>query len=529
MEHVDALKLDSFSIFRSDVCIIGGGAAGIAIAREFVGTKYSILLLESGGFSYDDETQSLYDFENIGHSLRAQKGYISRNRYLGGSTNTWHGGCAPLNSIDFEKREWVPESGWPIQKSDLDQYYRKASQVFRLPKFENFNLPIWRQFILQDYSKFLDGEILCPEPLLLANRPINMRSEYADQLKNTPNIQICINANVTELESNAAQNAVEKLHVSSLNGNHFHVHAKHYILACGGWENARLLLLSRRHSASGLGNQYDNVGRYYAEHPKIMLGNIVPTTKTLRSPVLFWKRRLSNDGFVRLGIRLSDSVQRKEKLLNHYIQLMYPHSMSEAIASSDDLLKNLGLSRSTIHKLVKFAPHAFRLLDAFERRILNLPLRFKQIAIFNHFEQIPNRESRVTLSNQRDALGMNLLKVDLKVSTEEKHCMVRFQKILGSVFKEQCIGNLTSSFPPIETEWPGLTDSSHHIGTTRMSVNARKGVVNENCQVHGIHNLFIAGSAVFPTGGHINPTLTIVALSLRLADFLKHAVLAKGL
>lgn len=521
MKDIDGNDLKSGTTLGADICIIGGGAAGIAIAKSFSGAKDKILLLESGDYSYDDDTQALYDFESVGHSLRAQQGYISRNRYLGGSTNTWHGGCAPLDPIDFEARDWMPDSGWPITRDDLDTYYREAADLLRLPGYELFKNTAWSKYVLDYKPGFLNGDELNPAIFLFANRPINMKIAYAKHLQASSNVQIILNANVTEIESNDTQREVRQIHVSTLHGNKYFVKAKRYVLCCGGWENARLLLVSKRYSSTGLGNDFDVVGRYYAEHPKISSGKIIPASKTLRSPIMIWKRRVNKRGYLRLSIKLTESMQRRHKIANHYVQLKYPQSMSEAITSSETFFRGLRLSRSTIHNMVKLAPHVFRLADAFERMIFNLPLKFNHVSLFNHFEQMPNRESRVQLSTERDALGMNRLQVALRISSADKSHMVRFHEILGKAISDQGLGTLVSEFPDSKSDWPGLTDSSHHIGTTRMNLDPKKGVVDQNCMVHGISNLYIASSSVFSTSGHVNPTFTIVAIALKLAAHLK--------
>lgn len=529
MKTIDAFQMAFDKTLESDICIIGAGAAGIAIAREFKDTHFQVLLLESGDFSYNEKTQSLYDIENIGHPLRMQKGYVSRNRRFGGSTNTWAGQCVPFNDIDFEKRPWISESGWPIKKVDLDPFYKQASGVLNLPNFELFNINSWRNKLVKNSSHFLfEDEAVTPEVCLWATNPINMGLANKKLLENSSNIRVVINANVTEIESSKNFLTVDKLHVCNLNKQRFFVKAKVYVLACGGWENARLLLLSNRHCSSGLGNQHDVVGRYYIEHPKIRLGIIFAATDVLRSPILL-RRQNVRRGTAQLGIRLSDDVQRREKLLNHYILLSpdYPAGMSEAyddIRSLGRQLKRLSLADTAKNELTNIISQFGKLTNDIARNYLNLPLPFETVSIFNHFEQMPNAESQITLSSQRDLLGLNKLKIDLRISNEDKYSLIRFHEILGSHLEKLEIGYLTSDISDEGNFWSELTDSSHHLGTTRMSDDPKKGVVDKHCKVHDINNLYIAGSSVFPTGGHANPTLTIVALALKLADHLKSSI-----
>ena len=527
---IDAFYVARHAVLQADVCIVGAGVAGIAISREFIGTPYRVLLLESGDFAYHEPTQSLYDVENIGHPIRIDHGYVSRNRYFGGATNTWAGRCMPLNAIDFQKRSWVKESGWPFGKETLEPFYRRASKVLHLPSYQKFHADHWHQKILEHRLGFLFNDpVTTPAVALYAYSPLKMGTVYKQDLIQANNIHICIHANVTEIESNPEQTVIQRLQVTTLQGNHFEVKSQVYVLACGGWENARLLLLSRRHCPHGLGNRHDLVGRYYMEHPKIHLGKLYPTSKALRSPIFLDTIRTCN-GFAQLGIRLADQQQQREQLLNHYIELSpgYPAGMPEASKAfqwTGSCLKHLKWSSIKTKDIETFVPHLGELSHYFICKHLNQPIPYPYISILNHFEQTPNRDSRVMLGRQRDTLGQNVLQVKLRITHQEKESLVRLHTILDQHFQALGVGRLVSDIPEIESRWDNLTDSSHHMGTTRMSDSPHEGVVDSDCKIHGFANIFIASSSVFPTGGHANPTLTIVALALRIADHLKTTVL----
>lgn len=497
MVIIDANKFtDNFEL-KTDICIVGAGAAGIAIARELDGSSPRICLLESGGFSINEETQSLYNLESIGHTLRQD---IMRIRYFGGTTNTWTGRCLKLNEIDFEQREWVPESGWPISLQDLDPYYQRAATLFNLPSFSKIEAEFWHQKSLyKDEKLVFSNQELTPVVSLRARTPVRFGSTYLKQLRSSKNINICINGNVTEIEASNNLSKVERLHASCLKGTKFSIKAKIFILACGGLENPRLLLLSRRQNSAGLGNQFDVVGRYYMDHPNIEHGFVLPYKENFNAPLLLGNRTF--DGTTQFGIAFSREVQRREKLLNHYI-LLRP-KFSEKLAK---------VPRST--RLLHKSMYLYR-------KILKKPLKFESLIVRNYLEQQPNSASQVTLSNQRDKFGLNLLKVDWRISSEERNSLHQFHKILGKYLEVHKIGRLKNMFPEDESLQPEFLDGFHHIGATRMSDNPRKGVVNRDCQVHGTQNLFIAGCSVFPTGGHANPTLTLVALAIQLADHIK--------
>lgn len=530
MGVISAFDLKAHAPLQADICIIGGGAAGIAIAKEFIGTSYQVILLESGGLKVDEKTQSLYDVDNVGHPLRMDKGYVSRNRYFGGSTNTWAGRCMPMNDIDFEVRSWVGDSGWPFGKATLTPFYEQAARLLNLPDYEKYRPDYWQSRVLQAKSGFLFADsVTQPEVSLFSHSPMKMASAYGRELQSAPNIRIYTHANVTEIEPNQALSGIEQLHVSTLDHHRFLVKSKVYILACGGWENARLLLASTRHCQPGLGNQHDTVGRYYMEHPKMVLGRIYPQGNMLKSPIFQDFHRVAG-GFVQLGIRLSDQTQRQQQLLNHYIELCpgYPAGMPEAQKAFQwfgSRLKRLRWTEISPETIQTFAPHLNWLSSYALRKRLNRPIPFPYISILNHCEQAPNWDSRVTLSDQRDALGMRRLKVNLKITAQEKASLVRLHELLDRHFQQRGVGKLVSQLPDIDSDWSQLTDSSHHMGTTRMSDHPQRGVVDRDCKLHGFSNLFIASSSVFPTGGHANPTLTLLALALRLAQHLKTTVL----
>ncbi|NER78509.1 MAG: GMC family oxidoreductase [Leptolyngbya sp. SIO1D8] len=527
---IDALHVARHAVLQADICIIGAGAAGITIAKEFMGTPYQVLLLESGDFSYHEPTQALYKVENIGHPIRIDQGYVSRNRYFGGSTNTWAGRCMPLNEVDFQKRSWVKDSGWPFSKETLEPFYQRASEVLHLPSYQNFHPDRWRQKILKHQAGFLfNDSITTPDVALYAYSPLKMGIVYKQDLLQAGNIHVLTHANLTEIEPNPEQTVIRRLRITTLKGNDFWVKSQVYVLACGGWENARLLLLSRRYCSQGLGNLHDLVGRYYMEHPKINLGKIYPTSNVLRSPIFLDKIRTQN-GFAQLGIRLTDQQQQQEQLLNHYIELSpgYPVGMPEASKAfqlTGSYLKRLKWAAIRTKNIKTFVPYLGKLSSHFIRKHLNQPIPYPYISILNHFEQAPNRESRVTLGRQRDVLGQNVLQVKLKVTHQDKESLVRLHTILDQHFQALGVGRLVSDIPDADNRWENLTDSSHHMGTTRMSDNPRQGVVDSHCKIHGFSNIFIASSSVFPTGGHANPTLTVVALALKLADHLKAIVL----
>ena len=531
MTILDAHTVAPQAQIKADVCIVGAGAAGLALAREFIGSRYSVVVLESGGLQSDRATQALYDIDTVGHPLRIEQGYVSRNRYFGGSTNTWGGRCIPLNTIDFEARDWVSNSGWPFDRQALEPFYRQAARVLQLPDYGYFSPERWRSKLLGPPTPGICGEEMVPEMALMGRSPIKMGRAYRRQLAAAPNLRIYLQANVTELEPNPTGTTVERLHVATLAGHRFKVGARTYILACGGWENARLLLDSTRHSPQGLGNPYDVVGRYYMEHPKILLGRIYPQADLLRSPAVLDYTRIAG-GYGQLGLRLSDAQQRQARVLNHYLQLMpgFPMGLPEARQTWQwvcSRAKRLRLDQIRPTDLRQVAPHLGQIGEYFLCRHLNRPIPYPYIDVFNHLEHAPNPASRVSLSRDRDTLGSHRLQVDLRVTAQEKGSLLQLHRLVDSQLQQLGLGELVTPNLNPSADWPDLTDASHHMGTTRMGLHPRRSVVDPDGLVHGLSNLYITGSSVFPTGGHANPTLTLVALALRLAHHLQTAVLPK--
>jgi choline dehydrogenase-like flavoprotein len=498
MTIIDGRTITHGTELNTDICIIGAGAAGITIAREFIGTHQQVCLIESGGFTFDSATQSLYEMDNIGYPQFETK--PARNRYFGGTTNSWTGRCVPLSSIDFERRDWVPESGWEIQEQDLVPYYEKAAPLFNLPRFDQVSPEVWHdRSAYRDEKLFFNDRTFTPVVSLRHQKPVNFGIEYFKSLKQASNIKIYYHTNVTEIEPTDNATKVTHIQLACLEGNKFSIQAKIFILACGGLENPRLLLLSKKQNEAGLGNTFDTVGRYYMDHPKVEQGMLIPDRADFNTP-LFFGQRIRN-GAAQFGLRLSDQIQKKEKLLNHYL-LLQPQFSEYGNCEP----QAMGVSQKLCY---------------FYQKLTQSPLRFNHILVRNFLEQIPNRESRVTLSDRRDRLGLQKLQLDWKIASQEREHLHRFQQILSRHLIVNKIGTLEHLFPLEETEQRPLLDAFHPMGTTRMSSHPKTGVVNHNCKVHGIHNLFIAGSSVFPTGGHANPTLTIVALALRLADHIK--------
>ena len=533
MKFADATRFPPASTIDVDICVVGAGVAGLTVAIELDGGPYTVCVLESGGFGPDEETQSLYDLDVAGYPVR--ENFMSRARYFGGTSNLWAGRSMTLTPFDFRRRPWVSHSGWPISYEEIARCYPAAARILGLPSSDALEGVLHRSRAHPVERHLVDNEDLQPNLSSWGRQPRRFGRAFRRQLETSRNITVCLNANVTGLELNAAGNTVEWCTAATLSGGTIRVKARRFVLACGGLETARLLLASRSVSAAGIGNQHDAVGRYYMDHPRVVYGR-VQFSQPQKLPGLLGVSLA--DGMAQVGIQLRDDVQEREGLLNSYVTLERQWSDRTARAyqsvvhSAKIMLRTgyagrrLSLSRPKLAKVPELIyllaprelmPHPlYRAARQLKERV---SAGVTDLVVVNYCEQAPNPQSRVYLGPHRDRLGMPRLVLDWKVGDQETETLLRLHQLLDSHLQRRGLGRLDGSDAP----FGGLrySDASHHLGTTRMSSDPRHGVVDAQCRVHDVTNLFIAGSGVFPTAGHANPTLTIVALAIRLAAHLK--------
>jgi choline dehydrogenase-like flavoprotein len=530
--RTDAIAAD----IETDLCIVGGGTAGILLAREFIGQPVQVCLLESGGLTPEPETQDLTRGENVGQPYFPLD--TARPRVFGGSGTRWNipiGGdrlgvrVRPFDPIDFEKRDWVPYSGWPFGRSHLEPFYQRAQAICGVEP---------ASYAVNDWAKER-------RPLSLPNQDVEtiiykfarverFVREYPDEVARANNITVCLHSNVLEIETNAAGDCVVRLRASTLEGKKFSVRAKTYVLAAGGIEIPRVLLLSNRTQKNGLGNEHDLVGRFFMEHPHFWAGMLVLAKPEQLVSTALYNEIHSVNGVAVVGkLALTERTLRKEKLLNQNVQLI-PRFISPPSARPNSVgLKSaraLFAVASDGKKANGWSKHLWNIATDFDSivvagahkigRTLRGRTRLAAFSFATMMEQVPNPESRVTLSRELDAFGQNRVQLNWKIIPQDIRSAVRTLQIIGGEMEQAGLGQfqpeLSGEIPPPNTE-----GGYHHMGTTRMATNPKMGVVDENCRVHGVGNLFIAGPSVFPTVGYANPVLTIIALTVRLADHLR--------
>jgi choline dehydrogenase-like flavoprotein len=489
-------------VIDSDVVIIGAGAAGITLALALADAPFRVAILESGGLDYDDATQALYDGE-VGDQVYAPAAV--RLRYFGGTTNHWGGWCRPLDPIDFAVRPWMKHSGWPIKRSDLDPYYERAQMLVEAGPFHYDDVSYW--------LARSGGAVLPLDRYRVETRffqyspPTRFGQRYRAELTLTESVTIYLNLNVTEILTSENGQEVAALEVKRLDGTRLSVNAKQFVLATGAIENARVLLSSSKTRPNGLGNDNDLVGRFFMDHP--LLGNTA--TLVVLEPKRFESGHLtefidSDSSRVRATFMPSDEMRLADRLYGSLTTVDRKIAMWDQAQGRQELAPS-GVEPSPV------GPALMRLFGS-----------WRQAAEFSlgcGVEPEPNPDSRVTLISERDALGVRRVHVDWKLTKGPMESYKRTMTTLGRQLTASGAGMLRWH-EKTEREWPDNAKwASHNIGTTRMADDPAAGVVDAQCRVHGMGNLYVAGSSVFPTAGASNPTLTIVALALRLAEHLK--------
>jgi len=492
---IDGRKLPNGHVVETDVCIIGAGAVGISMALEFNQTNHSVVLVESGGFEFDGQTQSLYQGNHIGYQTYPLE--TNRLRYFGGTTNHWAGHCRPFDEFDFSVRDWIPHSGWPITSEEMQPYFARSQPIMDLGKYDYDSV--------EQYAKELNLKTLPLDKKRLINvlkhqsPPTRFGKKYKGQIEQSKNISVYLHSNVLELKSNEAATHITHADIASINGPRYKIKARHYVLAAGGLENPRLMLLSNSTATNGLGNDNDLVGRFYTDHLLIRSAIDISLSNHKFDFRFYTSPHEINGGKVFAILTASPDLLEKEKMTRFRFHL-FPYSPGYESAS--------GGVFSTLDESPQVTPLSTK--------------PGASIQAFLAMEPIPNPDALVKLSDDVDLFGQRKLDVNWLVSKQEMHNAHRAIEICALEFGRMGLGRGSSPMLENPDQWPPSGSSGkHHSGTTRMASDSKQGVIDSNCKVFGIDNLFVTGSSIFPTIGHTNPTLNLIAFSLRLSDHLK--------
>src|SRR5271169_5477188 len=509
---IDARSVPAGAVLETSVCIVGAGAAGITLAREFIGSSFETLLLESGGMEFSPDTQNLYQGTIVGRPFEDLT--ACRLRFFGGTTNHWAGVCAPYDAVDFEAR--FPYHGWPFDRTYLDPWYRRAQEVCQLGSFEY--VPAQWGITPDQLTPPFDGPAFVCK-ILQQSPPTRFGPVYEPELRRSAKVKVYLQANALGFFLGDHQGEVDELAVATLSGVSFAVRARIFVIAVGGIENARLLLLSGKPGGNGLGNERDLVGRYFMTNLVYHGGTIALSDPDVDLDAFTGPYAQPYGG---LGLRkylylsqvgLSAESMRALRLPNAKF-FWADQSPLERLGGRGGALSN-DLSRviGNVDRTAGFAARKTSFAADAPPRWLDLTW---------NSAQLPNPDSRVLLGAERDPFGFRRVVIDWRVMAGDKEKAIATHRLLGAEVGRTGLGRLRSTLNTDDTTWPeDFYGDEHHMGTTRMHLDRTLGVVDQNCRVHSLANLYVAGSSVFPTSGAVNPTLTIVALALRLADHVK--------
>jgi choline dehydrogenase-like flavoprotein len=514
---IDARSLPEGTVLTPDLAIIGAGPAGISLALALADTPYSVILLESGGMEFEAKIQALYKGAETGDPYVPLD--LCRLRYMGGSSNHWGGYCRPLDAIDFEARSWVPHSGWPFGIDALRPYFARAQSLVEagswnydtteqhLGSSDGKALPLGRGGVYTSWFQFSNTRD--------DMHPTYFGHRYGADLKGARRVTTYLHASVTSLKLSDDAARIEALQViapdqAGAPGRHFQVKPRFTVIAGGAIENARLLLASNDVMKTGVGNQNDLVGRFFADHPiprdvatLVLFAGAVPAFYFSTHDPINSTFPLADGTLVRAAFSPSAAYAKAENVVGSLTTVEGP----------------VGLDAAATAAVVTTA-QALN-VDASQAHAYTLGCGM---------ELMPDPERRLTLTGECDALGMPRLNLNVRISDADFALYRKTLEELGRQLLAAKTGMLRLNYHSREGWMEGMTKQNqvgwgnHHLGTTRMSADAKTGVVDADSKVHGVANLYVAGSSVFPTYGSSNPTLNLVALTLRLADHLKQAM-----
>lgn len=520
--YIDARNSDAGDVIEASVCVVGSGAAGITLARKLAQSVKDVVLIESGGFSLEGETQNLFSGQSL--SLPYFNLAACRLRYFGGTTNHWSGYCRANDAIDYDGRPELNLPRWPVRHDEVQPYIAEAaeslgiSSKFFEPKFffEREGLP--SEDLVDNKSQILQTKVF------QIAQDIRLGPKYRDELGSSPNIRIFHHLNLTHIQLSPDGGEVIHLDCATLNGRKVRVKAKTYALCCHAIENARQLLTSNDVMNTGIGNAHDHVGRYFMDHTHIRSSRLIPSPTF---PVVY-DRMYADNYHLNANVGFTDDFIRSERLLQYYCRfnpVYIDPKTKEALSYMRDevmqpgstaFLKDVATVLGEMGGVARFG-------------LSRLNIRHFQPDYYeleHRLEQAPNPDSRVVVSDRRDAVGNLIADLDWQILEEDVRSFRVGQERIASEFAALGYGRVQLEDIDMDLVKSRIAGHYHQIGTTRMSDAPEDGVVDRNLRVHGVSNLYIGGSSVFPTAGYSGPTMMIVGFSIRLAEHIKNTLTA---
>jgi choline dehydrogenase-like flavoprotein len=555
--RVDARQLAPGARVEADVAVVGAGPAGIVLALELAGAGHRVVLVESGGDSFDADLQRLGDAE--GEDPPHAPMSLATRRQVGGASNLWAGRCVPFDPIDFRPRKITGYAHWPVDCDELEGHFARACEwfacgaaVFDVERVANLAgrslVPGW------------PGGDVRATALERWSLPTNFGRRYGPRLRDSALVTLLTGLTCTEIVCAADGRGVMHLTGRTLGGGQVAVRAARYVLACGGLETTRLLFASDRLHPGGIGNHSGHLGHWYMAHVESRIARIhltTPPAETIYdyerdpdgvyvrrrftfSPEFLVEHELPNTAIWLVNPELADPSHSSGILSFLYLVLASPfgrHLLSEATRLGQLKTARPVSKRSHLANLVRdLGPTArFALSFGYQRFVKRgrkvpgvfLPSPSNVYPLLYHGEHLPNYDSHVAPSTERDALGMPRLRTSLRFQDADIGGVVRAHDHLDRYLQRHRLGHLEYLYEnpqqPIRRQ---LFGGYHQAGTTRMSADPEDGVLTPDLAVHGFDDLFVASSSAFVTSSQANTTFMIVVFALRLADHLDRALRA---
>jgi len=529
---------------RTAVCIVGAGAAGITLACELDGAGFDVLLLEAGGYT----SEPAVDDDYVGRANAPHPATTEfRRSVLGGTTGLWGGRCVPFDPVDFIARDYIPDSGWPIAYDEVARHYPRALEYCDAGADE-FDVATALPGAPPTLPDLQPNDVLLSDRIERYSLPTDFGKRYRAQLTASRNVTTVLHARCVALHRTADGTRIEAVEIVDRGGRRIRVAADTVVLAGGGIEVPRLLLSSDP-TGPGLGNSHDLVGRYYACHFENTSGRVRPGP----GGVPFQFERTRDRVYSRRKLQFTEHAQREHRLLNTAFRFHFPNYADASHGSA--VMSAIFLAKATLKpeyqailqhgtqdvppsgrgphlrnvvgglpQLARFGAEwlFLRVLATRKLPYTLVPNADGSYPLEFNCEQTPLAHSRVRLGDDIDRHGMRRVDVDWRVSEDDLDAAHRGFLVLRDTLARHSGSTLEFDHERLRDQLGrSVPLGGHHIGTTRMAADPRHGVVDGNCALFELPNLYVASSAVFPTSGHANPTLTIVALSVRMAAHLK--------
>lgn len=503
-------------ILKTKVCIVGSGPAGTFASEFLVKNGIDVIILEEGNEFKNSNSDSFLDKTFVTENISFNYGF---SKQIGGSSNLWSGRLSILENsdINYGNKEF---KSWPIKYKELFQYYKLASCILNI-NFEE----IWssNKSIEKHIPNIFKDEIFGNfdfKKFLWQYPPFNCNDYLKQNHIKFNNFKLISNTKVLKLSQNSQDGRINYVEAKSKEHGFLKIESDFFILANGGIEVPRILLNSNSNSPLGIGNDHEMVGKCLMTHPKANIGLL-----SLRKSTII-KNRLFNEESQKTFIKYGLGNKESSNKLNHYLQFT-PHFSKEFLNPLNYFSKKEKIFNEFFSEKLSF-DNSIRNLKLFinNKYFLSNPymLKARQFFIRAYIDQKPNLDNKVFLSNAKDKYGIPKVSINWNLDKADKYDFLKFFENFSNNISINKIGNVESNILKLE-KWPLNGLHSHFIGTTRMGNNPLTSVVDHNCKVHNISNLFIAGPSVFPSGGYANPFLTISALSLRLSEYLTKLIM----